>query len=85
MSYSVIVSHVLMRPNEAFAAKIGIKRSGGILIEMNQQAREHFFFNSLFQGKMNGFVFGSARLITVLYMVKKWLDETEMHSSQPGV
>lgn len=43
MSYSVIVSHVLMRPNEAFAAKIGIKRSGGILIEMNQQAREHFF------------------------------------------
>lgn len=38
VSYTVIVSHVLMRLNEAFAAKIGIKRSGGILIEMNQQA-----------------------------------------------
>lgn len=84
MSYSVIVSHVIMRPNEAFAAKIGIKRSGGILIEMNRQAREHFF-NSLFLGKMNGFVSGSVRLITVLYTVKKWLDETAMHSSEPGV
>lgn len=38
VSYTVIVSHVLMGLNEAFAAKIGIKRSGGILIEMNQQA-----------------------------------------------